>query len=297
MKPFTNTRRASGGSAGGSTVNANTYAGMPLRIVTGVTALAIFLFAIWMPGMRPLFTGLIGVLVFVGLYELFAIARARQISPETIGGMIAGTLVALSGHFGNTTITNFLLYGGCLLVAALHVVRGRHAVAGLAGTIFGVVYVGWFGAHMIMLHGLGRSGPALVTLLFATVALTDSGAFFVGRAIGRHKLAPKASPGKTWEGAFGGFAASVLGALAVYFASGRYPELGFPEWSIVRYLYAGVVLSIASQIGDLAESVLKRDAGVKDSGNFFPGHGGVLDRCDGFLFAAPFLYYIVLFSE
>lgn len=274
----------------------NNSGGVALRIVTGVTALCVFLFAIWMPGMRPLFTGLVSVLVFVGLYELYAIARARQISPETIGGMIAGTVVALSGHFGNTTVTNFLLYGGCLLVAALHVVRGQHAVAGLAGTIFGVVYVGWFGAHMIMLHGLGENGPALVTLLFATVALTDSGAFFVGRAFGRHKLAPKASPGKTWEGAIGGFAASILGALAVYAMSREESEFGFPRWDIWRYLYVGVVLSIASQIGDLAESVLKRDAGLKDSGNFFPGHGGVLDRCDGFLFASPFLYYIALFS-
>jgi phosphatidate cytidylyltransferase len=130
----------------------------------------------------------------------------------------------------------------------------------------------------------------------AIVALTDTGAFFVGKAIGRHKLAPKASPGKTWEGAVGGFAASILGAITVYVVSNNYPALHFPEWDMWRYLYAGVVLSIASQIGDLAESVLKRDAGVKDSGNFFPGHGGVLDRCDGFLFAAPFLYYIALFS-
>ncbi len=278
-------------------MTANNQGGVALRLVTGVTTLAIFLFAIWTPGMRPLFTGLVSMLVFVGLYELFAIARARQISPETIGGMIAGTVVAVSGHFGNTTITNFLLYGGCLLIAALHVVRGHYAVAGLAGTIFGVIYVGWFGAHMIMLHGLRTSGPALVTLLFATVALTDSGAYFVGRAIGRHKLAPKASPGKTWEGAFGVFAASILGALALFAVSRRYPALHFPDWGVWRYLYAGVVLSIASQIGDLAESVLKRDAGVKDSGTFFPGHGGVLDRCDGFLFAAPFLYYIALFSE
>lgn len=269
-----------------------TYGGVLLRIVTGVTTLAIFLFAIWMPGMRFLFTGLVCLLVFVGLYELFAIARARQISPETIGGMIAGTLVALSGHWHIPTLTDYLLYGGCLMVAALHVVRGHYAVAGLAGTFFGIIYVGWFGAHIIYLHGFGDGGPALVTLLFAAVALTDTGAFFIGRSFGKHKLAPKASPGKTWEGAFGGLAASVAGCLGVYWVAQQYPNFGFPDWGIGRYVYCGIVLSIASQIGDLAESVLKRDAGVKDSGNFFPGHGGVLDRCDGFLFAAPFLYYM-----
>ncbi|MDZ4861427.1 MAG: phosphatidate cytidylyltransferase [Candidatus Hydrogenedentes bacterium] len=276
---------------------AKTLSGVSLRVVTGVTLLAIFLFAIWMPGMRILFTVLVSILVFVGLYELFALARARQISPETIGGMLSGTIVAVSGHFGNTTLTSFMLYGGCLLCAALHVVRGHYAVAGLAGTIFGIIYVGWFGAHMIMLHGYGEQGPALVTLLIAVVALTDTGAFFVGRAFGKHKLAPKASPGKTWEGAIGGFCASVLGAFAVYAISRAYPQLHFPNWHVAVYLYTGAALSVASQFGDLAESVMKRDAGIKDSGNFFPGHGGVLDRCDSFLFAAPFLYYIVIFSE
>jgi phosphatidate cytidylyltransferase len=180
------------------------------------------------------------------------------------------------------------------LVAALHVVRGQHAVAGLASTIFGVIYVGWFGAHLLLLHGLPQTGPGLVTILFVIVGVTDSAAFFVGRAFGTHKLAPKASPGKTWEGAAAGLIGAVAGAMVMYFLS-RDPRMSaLPDWTFGYYLYAGIVLSVASQVGDLAESCLKRDAGVKDSGSFFPGHGGVLDRCDGFLFAAPFLYYMAV---
>ena len=265
-----------------------------VRSITAAVLLAVFLFAIWTPSMRLLFAILVSALVLVGLYELFAIARARQISPETIGGMLAGTLIAFSGYFGSLTLTNFLLYGGCLLVAALHVVRGQHAVAGLAGTIFGLIYVGWFGAHIVLIHGRPGQGPGLVMLLFVAVILTDTAAFFVGRAIGKHKLAPKASPGKTWEGAFAGLFGSVIGMAVLYYIGQDVRMTAVPDWSLSRYLYAGAVLSVASQVGDLAESCLKRDAGLKDSGHVFPGHGGVLDRCDGFLFAAPFLYYMAV---
>ncbi len=265
-----------------------------LRTLTGVTALCVFLIVMWVPQLRLGFAVLVGALTLVGLYELYAIARARQISPETIGGMLAGTIVALSGYFGSLTLTNYLLYGGCLLVAALHVVRGHYAVAGLAGTIFGVVYVGWFAAHLVLLHGIPQVGPGFVTMLFVAVVLTDTAAFFVGRAIGKHKLAPKVSPGKTWEGAAGGFVFTILGMGVVWYLQRNYLGTFLPDWTLGRYLYAGMVLSIASQVGDLAESCLKRDAGWKDSGSFFPGHGGVLDRCDGFLFASPFLYYMAV---
>ncbi len=265
-----------------------------LRTLTGATALGIFLVLIWVPQLKLGFALFVGALVLVGLYELYAIARARQISPETIGGMFAGTIIALSGYFNSPSLTNFLLYGGCLLVAALHVVRGHHAVAGLAGTIFGLIYVGWFGAHLVLLHGLPVVGPGFVTMLFVAVILTDTAAFFIGRTIGTHKLAPKASPGKTWEGAAGGFVFAILGMAVMWYVHRLDARLVLPDWSLWRYLYAGIVLSIASQVGDLAESCLKRDAGVKDSGNFFPGHGGVLDRCDGFLFASPFLYYMAV---
>lgn len=265
-----------------------------LRTLTGITALCVFLVVMWVPQLRLGFALLVGALTLVGLYELYAIARARQISPETIGGMLAGTIVALSGYFGSLTLTNYLLYGGCLLVAALHVVRGHYAVAGLAGTIFGVVYVGWFAAHLVLLHGIPRVGPGFVTMLFVAVVVTDTAAFFVGRAVGKHKLAPKVSPGKTWEGAAGGFVFAVLGMAVVWYLQRHYLGTILPEWTLGRYLYAGMVLSIASQVGDLAESCLKRDAGWKDSGSFFPGHGGVLDRCDGFLFASPFLYYMAV---
>lgn len=265
-----------------------------LRTMTTLVALPIVMTLAWVPSLRVGFSVCIGFFVSIGVYEYYAIVRAREISPESVGGIFAGTLVALSGCFGSLAVTNLALYGGCLLVFALHIVRGRHSIAGLAGSAFGVFYVGWFAAHIILLHSVPDVGAGLVTVLFAAVTVTDTGAYAIGSLFGKHKMAPKVSPRKTWEGSIGGLALAVAGTGALCVARDRLGLRGLPAWSYAQYLYAGAILSFVAQIGDLAESCLKRDAGVKDSGIMFPGHGGVLDRCDGLLLAAPALYYIVI---
>ncbi len=263
-----------------------------VRIITASVALPAVLFLAWRPELRPGFTLLVSVLVAVGLYEYYAIVRARAISPETIGGIIGGTAVALSGHFNDPALTGLFLYAGCLMVSVLHIVRGQHSVAGLASSVFGVFYVGWLGGHLTLLHSEPGQGAGLVSLLLVAVILTDTGAYLIGSLAGRHKMAPKVSPNKTWEGAVGGFLLALAGMFVMYhITSAAAPNL-LPDWRMSDYLRAGVLISLAAQAGDLAESCLKRDAGVKDSGGLFPGHGGVLDRCDGFLFAAPMLYYV-----
>lgn len=261
-----------------------------IRVLTSAIALPAFLALVWYEPLNWVFNVAIGALAAVGLFEYYSIVRARQISPETIGGILAGTLVCLSGSFNDLAELNLVLFGGCVLVAALHIVRGHHSLAGLSSTMFGLFYIGWFGAHVLLLHR-GSTGPALVTLLFVSVILTDTMAYAVGSLAGRHKMAPRVSPGKSWEGATAGLAGAVLGVAVLYYLDRRM-ALRLPDWPLSKYLFAGALLSVASQLGDLTESVLKRDAGVKDSGGFFPGHGGVLDRCDGFLFAAPVLYYL-----
>ena len=162
------------------------------------------------------------------------------------------------------------------------------------GFIFGLVYVAWFPAHLLLLHAEGNIGAGLVILLIVSVALTDIGAYFTGKSIGRHKMAPIVSPNKTWEGAIGGFAFTLAGMAVLFVLRNGQDWATFPDWPFAHYLILGAVLSIAGQVGDLTESALKRDSGIKDSGTLLPGHGGVLDRCDGFLFAALALYYITL---
>jgi phosphatidate cytidylyltransferase len=128
----------------------------------------------------------------------------------------------------------------------------------------------------------------LMTTFFAMVMMTDTGAYYTGRALGRHKLAPKVSPGKTIEGSIGGFiTAAAAGIICKY--------VFFPEAPIAHIAILGAVIGVVSQIGDLAESLLKRGSGIKDSGSIFPGHGGMLDRVDSLLFCAPILYYYASF--
>lgn len=265
---------------------------MIIRTATAMVVLPVVVLFAWHPFFSLGFTALVAVLVTIGLYEYYAIVRAREISPETIGGILSGAAVALSGATGDPGLTSLLLYWGVLLVASLHIVRGQHSVAGLASSAFGVFYVGWLGAHLLLLHNEGARGPGLVTVLLVGVILTDTGAYLIGSLIGRHKMAPKVSPNKTWEGAVGGLVCTLVGMAVIYGIHAVLEQHVLPDWTLRDYLRAGALLSVAAQIGDLAESCLKRDAGVKDSGALFPGHGGVLDRCDGFLFAAPMLYYV-----
>lgn len=263
-----------------------------VRLLTAAVVLPLVLLLVWMPGLEWGFTLFVTTLAAVGLYEFYALVRFAGHSPETIGGIVAGTVVTLSGHFGSLWLTTGLLYAATFLVSALHILRGQRSVAGLAASAFGVFYVGWFGAHLVLLRQVPQLGSGLVTALLVSVVLTDSAAYFVGSQFGRHKMAPAISPNKSWEGSIGGIVFTLLGMAILCVLQYEFNWEAFPPLGLHWYLLMGLALSVAAQVGDFAESALKRDAGVKDSGVLFPGHGGVLDRCDGFLYASPCLYYL-----
>ena len=259
------------------------------RLATAFVLLAVMAGLVWTPQLRPLFSLFIAGLSCIGLYEYYAIVRQRGVATEGFGGMAAGTVVVLSGHLGLPLVTSLALFAAFLLVSLLHMARDKRSLEGMATSLFGVFYVGWLPSHMLLLHG-APGGAGLVTLLVTAVALTDAGALLGGQSFGRHKLAPVLSPNKTWEGAVGGFVVAIPGMVVLWLLSQHFAA--FPQWGVAGFVAAGAVVSVASQAGDLAESCLKRSAGVKDSGRLLPGHGGVLDRADGFLFAAPILYYV-----
>lgn len=165
--------------------------------------------------------------------------------------------------------------------------RGRQPyIANVATTLLGMVYCGWFPLHLIFLRDLScdkyDSGLGFVVLMFISILLTDIGCYYVGSKFGKHKLAPVISPNKTIEGSVGGAFFAIIGAMVI----GLY--LGV-QWYIA--LLAGILCTIFAQIGDLSESLIKRDAGVKDSGTSLPGHGGFLDRTDSFILTLPIMYY------
>jgi phosphatidate cytidylyltransferase len=163
-------------------------------------------------------------------------------------------------------------------------------LASVSATIFGVVYVALLAGFLIGVRmtpettATPKLSAKLITTFLAMVMMTDTGAYYTGRSLGRHKLAPRISPGKTIEGSIGGFITAVLAGLACKLVF-------FSEIPTPHVLVLGALIGLVSQVGDLAESLLKRGAQVKDSGSIFPGHGGMLDRVDSILFSAPILYY------
>lgn len=165
--------------------------------------------------------------------------------------------------------------------------RGRQPyIANVATTLLGMVYCGWFPLHLIFLRDLScpryDSGLGFVVLMFTSILLTDVGCYYIGTKFGKHKLAPVISPNKTIEGSMGGIFFAILGALVI----GYFIDL---QWYLS--IFAGLICTVFAQIGDLCESLIKRDAGVKDSGTSLPGHGGFLDRTDSFILTIPIMYY------
>lgn len=203
------------------------------------------------------------------------------------------------------TLSLLILAGGAFLslLWLLACYRGRRLSATAAWLLGGPVYVGFLLAHIPLLAQIGDTGDLagygyelgrswlLFTLL--TTFATDSGAYFVGRLTGRHKMAPQLSPGKTWEGAAGGLAAAAIAALLLSLLPPQSLNLGLAWWPPALI---GIAVGIAAQGGDLLESALKRFAGVKDAGALFPGHGGMLDRLDSLLLTIPLVYYLTLLA-
>ena len=168
---------------------------------------------------------------------------------------------------------------------------GERPRLGFLFLILGPFYIGFLLGHGLVMRDLsgdaGDFGRSWLLFALLVVFACDTGAFAVGRLVGRHRMAPRLSPNKTWEGAAGGLAASVGAALLVGLAF----DLAVPLW---QQALIGAVASVAAQVGDLFESALKRAANVKDSGSIMPGHGGILDRMDSILFALPAVFYMLL---
>ena len=265
-----------------------------VRLLTALVLVPVVFGLVMVPGLRIGFVLFAALMAAVGLWEYFGLVRALEIKAAPVPGMVFGmALVIAAGWHGKHGVPHpamlsmrFIFAMGMLSLGVVHLFFDRQTLAGHAASVLGVLYVGGGAAHVVLLHGLA---PSLVVFLLVTIILSDTGAYFAGRFFGRHKLAPRVSPKKTWEGAIGGLVAAGLGGVALYF---MYFQIS--RWMLVVYVVMALLIAAFGQFGDLMESMLKRNAGIKDSGSIFPGHGGVLDRCDGILFAAPALYYLVL---
>jgi phosphatidate cytidylyltransferase len=250
-----------------------------------LVGLAVFFFPNWALAL------LVSAFIGLGLYEFFSLAEKKNIFVYNYFGIIIGMLVPIivylqKGNEGYFTLEPFFIVIACLFIFVLQFARrdSSQALASIAVTMFGLLYIAWFFSFFIKLKFLPH-GTLLVSFLILVTKMGDVGAYIIGRSIGRHSLIPRISPHKTVEGTIGGLAFSVATALA----SKSY----LPEFSYAHLVILGILLGILAQVGDLAESLLKRDCGVKDSGTNLPGFGGVLDIMDSLLFTVPIFYFYV----
>ena len=265
-----------------------------IRIIVGVVFIPCIVLLCWLGG-ASLFI-FVTLVVLFGLREYHGIAAAKDIGPNWFIGVPAAFLLCLDAWLNAGGHAPLILTALLLLAASAEVFRksAGSPFQNVAATVFGVLYIGLLGSHLILLGTWPMGDPAVVywgeramapvLLAFAIPWSYDAFAYFTGRLLGRHRLLPRVSAGKTVEGTIGG----LIGAVAFMFAL-RYAL--FPFLSPLHCVVLGAAGGMVAQVGDLAESLVKRDAGLKDSSRFIPGHGGILDRFDSVFFAAPFVYY------
>ena len=262
------------------------------RVITAAVGVPLVILAIWFGDPGPWFSLLIAGAALAGTYEFYHMANFDRREPLLYLGVLYSLALVLSPHYRNPDALPILITTTMLvsLIYLLYRPAREKAFHKWAWAIAGALYVGWMLSYWLSLRGLG-DGRSWVYLAILTTFANDTGAFFIGRAIGKHKLAPTISEGKTREGAIGGLICAVLGALIIATILNLISPFDFRYWQIILI---GLIIGLFAQLGDLVESLLKRNMGVKESGNLLPGHGGILDRFDSLIFVGAVVYYYVI---
>ena len=265
---------------------------MTRRVLTAMVGLPLLLLVIWAG--FPWLTLVVAAVAALGFIEFQRLATGTGARVPFFLGATFITIFIVTGHLarqqGNYLWLLVILAGGAVVTLLWVGAFGRRGfLQNYLYTLAGPVLLGLFLAHALLLReeaaGASNGWKWLYFVILTTFA-TDTGAFFIGRLVGRHRLAPVISPAKTWEGAVGGLLWAVGAALALNIAL----SLSIPLW---QALALGVIIGFVGQVGDLMESALKRRAEVKDSGTLLPGYGGMLDRLDSVVLTVPLVYYWV----
>jgi phosphatidate cytidylyltransferase len=277
---------------------------MKTRILTAAVALPILIASIVLPSYFPqtvwLFVIIAAIALAAGLFEFYSLTKKLELKADAAVAYIGSTVLFLAFLVdAPAKAADLLLLALALFVITVLISQAfrfqvdfSKMLTGIGVTILGVLYIAFLGGFLVSTR-VGFEGHAylsthLLGYFFLVLMGSDTGAYFTGRALGKHKLAPKISPGKTWEGLIGGIvAAAAFAALATFWF---FPELPY-QYSIPL----AVAMAIVGVLGDLAESAIKRGANAKDAASVLPGHGGFLDRLDSLLLNAPILYYFARF--
>lgn len=273
---------------------------MKTRILTALIALPIIIASIILPAYFPetvwLFVVIAVLAIAAGLFEFYSLTKKLELKADAAVGYLGAAAIVISFIFDAPSkapdlliLTLALFVIGVLVSQTFRFQKDfSKMLAGIGVTILGVLYVAFLAGFLISMRVGFEQFPGLSTDLlsffFLVIFGSDAGAYFAGKALGKHKLAPAISPGKTMEGLIGGIvAAAAFAALATFWF--------FPELPYQISIPLAVVLAVVGVLGDLAESAMKRGSKTKDAASLLPGHGGLLDRLDSLLFGAPILYY------
>ena len=266
------------------------------RIIVALLAIPFLLGLSYWGGIPFLIFSL--VIGLVSFYEFSTMVENKSIYPCYLVGFLSVALIILNTYFHLFPFEPFLLVV-LLILLLIELFRNKEsAINNISSTLLGILYTGLFSASIIGIREFYvdtplsySNGGFIIITIFITLWMTDSAAYFIGSAIGKHKLFPRVSPNKSWEGAIAGFVFAIITLVVL-----KMILLDFLNWmDIIAF---GIIIGIFGQVGDLIESLIKRDAGVKDSSNLIPGHGGIFDRFDSLLFSAPILYlYMIYFVK
>ncbi len=258
-----------------------------MKYARELTTLVVAPFAIWIIGWSNdyVFDAAIALVASLALYEFLILGERKGFRvPKTL--CIAVMLFIVAAFILEPISVEMGVFVALLVIPASYVFNSADLETALPASgvaVMATLYVGMLGGSLIRLRQNFTDGPRLIFFLLIVVWVGDAGAYYVGKSFGKRRLSPRISPKKTVEGLAGGIVSSVLVAAGIHFTF-------FRQFPLVHALIAGAVLSLAGVVGDLAESMWKRSAAVKDSGTLIPGHGGFLDRFDSIFFTAPMLY-------
>ena len=270
------------------------------RIITTVWALPLVGVIFWFG--EPYFTIFIAIVGLLAAMEFYRLTKGVKAQALTVFGIIWTILLIvirnpailswLAPYMDIELLVPNIITAGMAVSLILLLTRKQKqgAFTDWSWTLAGILYVGWLLGYLVALRGLDNGRSWVFLAVFATFG-SDSAAYFIGRAFGKQKLAPTISPKKTWEGAVAGLAGAAAVSLLFLLPTPLKLTAYLNWWQLI---IIGLLISVFGQLGDLIESLLKRNTGAKDSGNIFPGHGGMLDRMDSIVFAGVVVYYVVI---
>lgn len=256
------------------------------RVLTALVGIPLLLYLVHNGGLA--FSVFVTGIAALCCYEYALMLRLGGRPVHFVLTVVLGAGLAACASFGGPL--GLVLTAAVFVAAVVETFSKDHSMDRAALTLFGALFAGWMPAHLALIRDLRPHGEAFVFMLFVTVWVMDTAAYAAGHAMGKRLLAPVLSPKKTWEGAVAGFLSAVLVCLAFqrFALKDALPPLQAGA--------IGVLIGVTGQISDLAKSIVKRDVGVKDSGALLPGHGGVFDRFDSYILAAPAVYYFLTFK-